>query len=114
MTVQSFGGVADFALVGVNGVFDAPPELDDVEAAAFTLPFHTGLPGGAPPGQAAGGEDAAGHRRRHRRRHRHRSSSASRPARTSSRVAGGPEKGELCAAWAPSRSTTRPRTSSTG
>ena len=26
----------------VTGVFDAPPELDDVEAAAFTLPFHTG------------------------------------------------------------------------
>jgi NADPH2:quinone reductase len=41
-TVQSFGGVADFALAGVNGVFEAPPELDDVEAAAFTLPFHTG------------------------------------------------------------------------
>jgi NADPH2:quinone reductase len=41
-TNQSFGGVADFALAGVNGVFEAPPELDDVEAAAFTLPFHTG------------------------------------------------------------------------
>jgi NADPH2:quinone reductase len=41
-TVQSFGGVADFALAGVNGVFEAPPELDDVQAAAFTLPFHTG------------------------------------------------------------------------
>jgi len=41
-TVQSFGGVADFALAGVNGVFEAPPEFDDVQAAAFTLPFHTG------------------------------------------------------------------------
>jgi NADPH2:quinone reductase len=41
-TVQSFGGVADFALAGINGVFDAPPEFDDVQAAAFTLPFHTG------------------------------------------------------------------------
>src|SRR2546423_1338343 len=41
-TNQSFGGVADFALAGVNGVFDAPAELDDVQAAAFTLPFHTG------------------------------------------------------------------------
>jgi NADPH:quinone reductase len=41
-TNQSFGGVADFALATVTGVFDAPPELDDVEAAAFTLPFHTG------------------------------------------------------------------------
>jgi NADPH2:quinone reductase len=41
-TNQSFGGVADFALAGINGVFDAPAELDDVQAAAFTLPFHTG------------------------------------------------------------------------
>ncbi len=41
-TNQSFGGVADFALATVNGVFDAPAELDDLEAAAFTLPFHTG------------------------------------------------------------------------
>jgi NADPH2:quinone reductase len=41
-TNQSFGGVADFALATVNGVFDAPVELGDVEAAAFTLPFHTG------------------------------------------------------------------------
>jgi NADPH:quinone reductase len=41
-TNQSFGGVADFALATVTGVFEAPAELDDVEAAAFTLPFHTG------------------------------------------------------------------------
>lgn len=41
MTNQSFGGIAEYALSTVNAVFDAPPELDDVEAAAFTLPFHT-------------------------------------------------------------------------
>ena len=41
MCAMSFGGMADFALAPVNGVFDAPPELDDVEAAAFLLPFHT-------------------------------------------------------------------------
>jgi len=35
---QSLGGMADHALA--TTVFDAPPELDDVEAAAFTLPFH--------------------------------------------------------------------------
>jgi NADPH2:quinone reductase len=40
-TNQSFGGIAEAALAGVTGVFDAPPELDDIEAAAFTLPFHT-------------------------------------------------------------------------
>ena len=42
MTNQSFGGIAEAALSSLNSVFDAPPELDDVEAAAFTLPFHTG------------------------------------------------------------------------
>ncbi len=42
MTNQSFGGVADYALATVGAVFDAPAELDDLEAAAFTLPFHTG------------------------------------------------------------------------
>jgi NADPH:quinone reductase-like Zn-dependent oxidoreductase len=41
MCAQSLGGMADFALAPASGVFDAPPELDDVEAAAFLLPFHT-------------------------------------------------------------------------
>jgi NADPH2:quinone reductase len=42
MTNQSFGGMAEAALSASTSVFDAPPELDDIEAAAFTLPFHTG------------------------------------------------------------------------
>ena len=37
---QSLGGMAEHAICST--VFDAPPELDDVEAAAFTLPFHLG------------------------------------------------------------------------
>jgi NADPH2:quinone reductase len=37
---QSLGGLAEKALAGT--FFDAPPELSDVEAAAFTLPFHIG------------------------------------------------------------------------
>ena len=41
MCAMSLGGMAEHALAPVNGVFDAPAELDDVEAAAFTLPFHT-------------------------------------------------------------------------
>lgn len=41
MCAQSLGGMAEFALAPVTGVFDAPPSLDDVEAAAFLLPFHT-------------------------------------------------------------------------
>lgn len=35
---QSLGGLAEHALAGTW--FEAPPGLDDVEAAAFTLPFH--------------------------------------------------------------------------
>jgi len=37
---MSLGGMAEHAVCGT--VFDAPPELDDVDAAAFTLPFHLG------------------------------------------------------------------------
>ena len=42
MTNQSLGGMAEYALAPGTGTFDAPPELDDVAAAAFTLPFHVG------------------------------------------------------------------------
>lgn len=38
ITPQSLGGLAERSLAG--SFFEAPPELDDVEAAAFTLPFH--------------------------------------------------------------------------
>jgi NADPH:quinone reductase len=41
MTNQSFGGMAESALAAEASVFVAPPSLDDVHAAAFTLPFHT-------------------------------------------------------------------------
>jgi NADPH2:quinone reductase len=41
MTNQSFGGMAEFALSPAQSIFDAPAELDDLEAAAFLLPFHT-------------------------------------------------------------------------
>jgi NADPH2:quinone reductase len=40
MTNQSLGGMAEAALAPATSVFDAPPDLDDVEAAAFTIPFH--------------------------------------------------------------------------
>jgi NADPH2:quinone reductase len=42
MAKQSLGGLAEHAIAPATGVFDAPPELDDVAAAAFTLPFHVG------------------------------------------------------------------------
>lgn len=41
MAAQSFGGMAEAALCPLTGVFDAPAELDDIEAGAFLLPFHT-------------------------------------------------------------------------
>lgn len=41
MCAMSLGGMADAALAPATGVFDAPPGLDDIEAAAFLLPFHT-------------------------------------------------------------------------
>lgn len=38
---DALGGIADYAIAPVGGVFDAPDQLDDVQAAAFLLPFHT-------------------------------------------------------------------------
>lgn len=38
---DAFGGLAEHTVAPVSGVFDAPPHLDDVSAAAFLLPFHT-------------------------------------------------------------------------
>jgi len=41
MTKMALGGMAERAIVPLSSLFDAPPELDDAEAAAFLLPFHT-------------------------------------------------------------------------
>ena len=41
ITTTALGGIADYALADAVSVFDAPEGLDDVEAAAFILPFHT-------------------------------------------------------------------------
>jgi NADPH2:quinone reductase len=40
LTLLAMGGLADYALVPATSLFEAPPELDDAAAAAFTLPFH--------------------------------------------------------------------------
>ena len=42
LTTMAFGGIADHAIAPISSVFDAPPEIDDIEAAAFTIPFHVG------------------------------------------------------------------------
>lgn len=40
ITRQAMGGIAELAVAPLDSTFDAPPGLDDVQAAAFTLPFH--------------------------------------------------------------------------
>lgn len=40
-TKMSLGGMAERSICPASGVFDAPPELDDLHASAFFLPFHT-------------------------------------------------------------------------
>lgn len=35
------GGLAELALAPLDSVFEAPPELDDAEATAFVIPYHT-------------------------------------------------------------------------
>ncbi len=41
ITHMAQGGLAEYALAPVDAVFEAPESLDDAEAAAFLLPFHT-------------------------------------------------------------------------
>ena len=41
ITQMAQGGLAEQAIAPAVSVFDAPPELDDAEAAAFVIPYHT-------------------------------------------------------------------------
>jgi NADPH2:quinone reductase len=41
ITQLAQGGLAEYAIAPADSVFDAPAQLDDAEAAAFLLPFHT-------------------------------------------------------------------------
>ena len=40
MTKMALGGMAEKAIVPLAGLFEAPPGLDDAQAAGFLLPFH--------------------------------------------------------------------------
>jgi NADPH2:quinone reductase len=40
ITKMALGGIAEYALAEAVCVFDAPPQFDDAEAAAFLLPFQ--------------------------------------------------------------------------
>lgn len=41
ITQMAKGGLAEYALAPLDSVFEAPPELDDAEAASFVIPYHT-------------------------------------------------------------------------
>jgi NADPH2:quinone reductase len=41
ITQLARGGLAEWAIAPVTSVFEAPPELDDAEGAAFVIPYHT-------------------------------------------------------------------------
>jgi len=41
ITHMARGGLAEHAIAPLDSVFEAPPELDDAEAAAFVIPYHT-------------------------------------------------------------------------
>lgn len=41
ITQMAQGGLAEYALAPVDSVFLAPTELDDAEATAFVIPYHT-------------------------------------------------------------------------
>ena len=41
VTNQAIGGLAEYAIASKNMVFPAPDSLNDTEAAAFIIPFHT-------------------------------------------------------------------------
>jgi NADPH:quinone reductase len=41
ITKNALGGIADYAIADAISVFEAPPDFDDVEAAAFLLSFQT-------------------------------------------------------------------------
>ena len=41
ISTDALGGIAEHTIAPGTACFDAPPELDDHEAAAFLIPFHT-------------------------------------------------------------------------
>jgi NADPH:quinone reductase len=96
ITKTALGGIAEFAIAPTVSVFDAPTQLDDAEGTAFVLPFQTSHLALFRRGRLAAGETLVVH-------------SASSGLGTAGiqlgkaagarviAVAGGPEKGALCA-----------------
>jgi len=97
ITTTALGGIAEYALADTVSVFDAPDGLDDAEATAFIMPFHTSHLALFRRGRLSAGETLVVH-------------SAASGLGTAGiqlgkaagarviAVAGGPDKGALCAA----------------
>jgi NADPH2:quinone reductase len=97
ITTTALGGIAEYALADAVSVFEAPEGLDDAEATAFIMPFHTSHLALFRRGRLAAGETLVVH-------------SAASGLGTAGiqlgkaagarviAVAGGPDKGALCTA----------------
>ncbi len=96
ITQNALGGIAEYAIAPAVSVFDAPPELDDVEATAFLLPFHTSHLALFRRGRLAAGETVVVHSAASGLGTAGIQLAKAAGARVIA-VAGGPEKGQVCA-----------------
>jgi NADPH:quinone reductase len=96
ITKTALGGIAEYAIAQAVGVFDAPPELDDAEATAFLLPFHTSHLALFRRGKLVAGETVVIHSAASGLGTAGIQLAKAAGARVIA-VAGGPEKGQVCA-----------------
>ena len=97
ITKTALGGIAEYAIAPAVSVFDAPDRLDDVEAAAFILPFQTSHLALFRRGRLAGGETLVVHAAASGLGTAGIQLGKAAGARVIA-VAGGPDKGALCTA----------------
>ena len=96
ITKTALGGIAEYALAEAVAVFDAPEELDDAEAAAFILPFHASALALLRRGRLRAGETVVIHSAASGLGSAGIQIAKAAGARVIA-VAGGPDKGRLCA-----------------
>ena len=95
ITKTALGGIAEYAIAPAVSVFTAPPELDDAEATAFLLTFHTSYLALLRRGRLQAGETAVIHSAASGLGSAGIQLARAVGARVIA-VAGGPEKGALC------------------
>jgi NADPH:quinone reductase len=96
ITKTALGGIAEFALAPAISVFDAPDQLDDAEATAFILSFHASHLALFRRGRLGAGETLVVHSAASGLGSAGIQLGKAAGARVIA-VAGGPEKGALCA-----------------